>query len=41
MLDLVATKERGFNVADAPSMDRKNTERRLDGWLVSREYNLA
>ena len=41
MVELTVTGGRGFNVTDAPSLDRRNIERHPDGSLVSRDYNLA
>ena len=36
-----STEAKGSKISDAPSLDHKNTERRLDAWLVSRGGNLA
>ena len=41
MVELVVTEERRFNVTDAPSLDRRNTERHPDGSPVSRDDNLV
>ena len=41
MVYLVVTQGRRFNESDAPSLGRRNIERRPDGWLASRVHNLA